>query len=428
MKVFDSSWRTFAVRAVVLGGVMFGAVFGAVRLAVARPGVAGGSARSYVTVAGTLTGVPGETMVTFEFRRASNPTVLCSPQVMITPGMGGTFSASVPLDQPELTGTTRCPDDLFDGQDVQVRVVIGGNPVGTWAPINPVPYAHYASVAGQYGAPDCPLGYEVDRAELMRERRICRKRLREGVYDEIVGVGYGPASFWIDRYEATVWGESTAVNRTNVDARGYLGIVPPNGEFVRSDGRNASTLNAWSIAGQLPSGNVTWFQARELCRMSGKRLPTNEEWGAAARGTPDPGTMGTDRRERPCLTSATALGATGARTPAEGVVGCQSTWGAQDMIGNVWEWTAEWYAGAGGTSMRVNCSVQNWPSDYNQDATCNVNGTVNRGGGNGIGIPSAAIRGGSMSDGNSAGIFAFDIDSAPSAAGPTVGFRCVIPR
>ncbi len=143
--VFDNSWRTFAVRT----AVFCAAVFGAMRLAVARDGVAGGPARSFVTVAGTLTGVSGATPATFEFRRAGSPALLCAPQVTITPGAGGAFSVPVPLDQPELSATARCPDDLLDGRDVQVRVLVGGNEVATWAPINPVPYAHFATSAGR---------------------------------------------------------------------------------------------------------------------------------------------------------------------------------------------------------------------------------------------------------------------------------------
>lgn len=146
MKVFDGNWKAFFARTTVFCI----AAFGTIRLAVARDGVAGGPARSLVTVAGTLTGVSGATPVTFEFRRVGSTTVLCTPQVTITPGAGGAFSVPVPLDLPELS--SRCPDDLFDGRDVQVRALAGGNEVAGWALINPVPYAHFASVAGIAGA------------------------------------------------------------------------------------------------------------------------------------------------------------------------------------------------------------------------------------------------------------------------------------
>ena len=155
MKVFDGNWKAFVARTMVFGVV----VFGAVRLAVARDGVAGGPARSFVTVAGTLTGVSGATPTTFEFRRAGSPAVLCAPQVTITTGAGGAFSVPVPLDQPELPATARCPDDLFDGRDVQVRVLISGNEVATWAPVNPVPYARFADQSGVANAARRPGPY-----------------------------------------------------------------------------------------------------------------------------------------------------------------------------------------------------------------------------------------------------------------------------
>lgn len=140
MKVFDSGWRTFAVRAVVLGAV----VFGAVRLAVARPGVAGGPARSFVTVAGTLSGVTGTAMARFRFYDARvGGTMLCESSVMID---GGAFSKEVPLEGTGATGP-RCLT-MFDGTDVFVEVAINETPVGERNPVNPVPYAHFASVAG----------------------------------------------------------------------------------------------------------------------------------------------------------------------------------------------------------------------------------------------------------------------------------------
>lgn len=144
MKVFDNGWRTFAVRAVALGGV----VFGAVRLAVARDGVAGGPARSYVTVAGTITGAsrPQPTL-TFEFQRRERgtATTLCSQNVDARLDAHGSFSVPVPISRPEST----CPEDMFDGRDVWVRTSVDGTAVGEWAPINPVPYAHFANQAGE---------------------------------------------------------------------------------------------------------------------------------------------------------------------------------------------------------------------------------------------------------------------------------------
>lgn len=46
---------------------------------------------------------------------------------------------------------------------------------------------------------------------------------------------------------------------------------------------------AVSIPGVLPTTCTSWFRAEQACALSGKRLPTNQEWQRAAAGTPDPG-------------------------------------------------------------------------------------------------------------------------------------------
>lgn len=424
MKVFDNSWRAFVMR----GLVLCAAVFGTVRLAIARDGVAGGPARSYVTVAGTLTGVSGATPVTFEFRRTSAPMiVLCAPQVRVTPGAGGTFSVPVPLDQPELPSTARCPDDLFDGRDVQVHVLVGGTEVAT-APINPVPYAHYASVAGvarQYGMADCPVGYERITDTFFTpssDRRLCQKSRMDGamriVYDEVVRVGVGASSFWIDRFEATVFTISAAPTTMarGGACEGYGDEFPPNGEWI-------TPLFAESRGEGVPARCVTWFQASEMCRLSGKRLPQSDEWIAAARGTLDP--IAPDGRTTGgCRT---AVGTLGSRPrDARDGVGCVSAWGARDMIGNVAEWTLEWQAGLGQNSMTDNAT---WPDSYGLDLTSNIiSGVEITPGMFRRGIPAGAQRGGDYLSGTGAGRYAVVLGNAPSDASPTVGFRCVIPR
>lgn len=139
----SDAWGTFLLRAAVLGAV----IFGAVRLAIARDGVAGGAARSFVTVAGTVRGVTGTPTMTFRFRRAAGDggvsPGLCEPTIPVLVREGGAFSVEVPLD----STTSRCPDDLFDGRDVSVELAVNGVPiVGTFA-VNPVPYAMHADVA-----------------------------------------------------------------------------------------------------------------------------------------------------------------------------------------------------------------------------------------------------------------------------------------
>ena len=114
--------------------------------------------------------------------------------------------------------------------------------------------------------------------------------------------------------------------------------------FVRATGQR--TPYHW-IKGQLPEGkekfpvaNVSWDDAVAFCAWNGKkRLPTEAEWERACRG-------GGERQKYPWGNrEPTAKDAQfGAQNP-DAVCGTRNrnSFGLCDMIGNVWEWTADWY-------------------------------------------------------------------------------------
>lgn len=117
--------------------------------------------------------------------------------------------------------------------------------------------------------------------------------------------------------------------------------------------------------GQHPVNCVDWSMADRYCRSEGKRLPTEAEWEFAARGS--------DGRKYPWgdnLPSAKHLNACGSEcnawfkkrgAPSDGTLYADddgwpttapvgsfplgtSRWEIQDIVGNVWEWTADFYA------------------------------------------------------------------------------------
>ncbi|MBL8604012.1 MAG: SUMF1/EgtB/PvdO family nonheme iron enzyme [Myxococcales bacterium] len=127
-----------------------------------------------------------------------------------------------------------------------------------------------------------------------------------------------------------------AIDRHEVTRRDYF-------RCVRARVCNDASLRRGWVNPDAPVTGVTWFMAERYCQWAGARLPTEAEWEKAARGS--------DRRVYPWGNEAP--------TPARAVYGLRmnvgepasvgsrpagaSAFGALDMAGNVWEWTATVY-------------------------------------------------------------------------------------
>ncbi len=114
----------------------------------------------------------------------------------------------------------------------------------------------------------------------------------------------------------------------------WMGQTPVTQEaYQRVVGKDPSRFKG----AQLPVENVDWNETQSYCHAVEMRLPTEAEWEYAARAG------STASRYGDINQIAWYNGNSGSKT--HDVAQKQpNAWGLYDMLGNVWQWTADWYA------------------------------------------------------------------------------------
>ena len=135
--------------------------------------------------------------------------------------------------------------------------------------------------------------------------------------------------YWIDRYEVT-----NAQYKKFIDAT------------QRRSPSHFSNRTYPAGKGDHPVTEVTWYDAEAYCDWAGKRLPTDQEWEKAARGTdgrmfPWGNEFDINKANTPQRWE--ALNQEGGTMPVGSFPNGESPYGLYDMSGNVWEWTSSWY-------------------------------------------------------------------------------------
>jgi formylglycine-generating enzyme required for sulfatase activity len=155
----------------------------------------------------------------------------------------------------------------------------------------------------------------------------------EGYHDEHPRHLVRVAAFQMDRTEVTVAAYDACVREGQCTAAARAG-------------ESGFCNDGYTDRAKHPVNCVDYDQAAAFCRWAGKRLPTEEEWEYAARGT--------DGRAWPWGDEPASnqlcweLGSSGSKAPKTCEVGSfprgDSPFGLHDMAGNVWEWTSSGYS------------------------------------------------------------------------------------
>ena len=136
-----------------------------------------------------------------------------------------------------------------------------------------------------------------------------------------------------------VYLDTYSIDKTEVTVAAYKKCVDAGGCTVPVENFDMCT---WEKGGKdkHPINCVNWNQAKAFCGWAGKKLPTEAQWEKAARGT--------DGRKYPWGNGAPSCqntvmdGCSNTTQPVGSKVSGASPYGALDMAGNVWEWTADW--------------------------------------------------------------------------------------
>lgn len=153
-------------------------------------------------------------------------------------------------------------------------------------------------------------------------------------------------TYWIDRYPVTCQQYREFLNNGGYRDRQWWSEEGWQWLQANSISQPLYWLDS-SDWDNYPVCGVSWYEARAYATFAGKRLPTEAEWEKAAswnvaKGQKVTYPWGENRPNKRFCNHDSLIGQT---TPVNVYPDGQSPYGCYDMLGNVWEWTASWFAG-----------------------------------------------------------------------------------
>ncbi len=151
-------------------------------------------------------------------------------------------------------------------------------------------------------------------------------------------------AFYMDMFPVTNEQFCEFLNKSASDKASLGKWIWLEGEYKNERCRISRKGNIYRIQKgyeQYPVIYVPWYGAEAYAAWAGKRLPTEQEWEKAARGTEGGIYPWGDRFDKTlCNSEESGIGGV---TPVDQFPDGRSPYGCHDMAGNIWEWTNSWY-------------------------------------------------------------------------------------